>query len=142
MIPIQRTAGNARLRSRGLNGALKTLAADSPHRMADAMSKLNTIPGRALELATQVGETLRDRVPDKAIKWVETGAALGAVKTGSRLALRVVRRNPVMAAAAAAGAGLLWYAAHRRAKQAQEGPIEGSATRIEARRARARPAAA
>jgi hypothetical protein len=103
--------------------------------MATAMSKLHTLPGRALELATQVGETLRDRVPDKAIKWVETGAALGALKTGSRVALRVVRRNPMMAAAAAAGAGLLWYAAHRRAKQAQEGPIEGSATRIEAKRA-------
>lgn len=99
------------------------------------MSKLNDIPGRALELATQVGETLRDRVPDKAIKWVETGAALGAVKTGSRVALKFVRRNPVLAAATAAGAGLLWYAARRRAKQAQEGPIEGSATRIEAKRA-------
>jgi hypothetical protein len=99
------------------------------------MSKLNDIPGRALELATQVGETLRDRVPDKAIKWVETGAALGAVKTGSRIALKFVRRNPVMAAATAAGAGLLWYAARRRAKQAQDGPIEGSATRIEAKRA-------
>lgn len=34
------------------------------------MSKLNDLPGRALELATQVGETIRDRVPDKAIKWV------------------------------------------------------------------------
>lgn len=99
------------------------------------MSKFNDIPGRALELATQVGETLRDRVPDKAIKWVETGAALGALRTGSRVAVKFVRRNPVVAAAAAAGAGLLWYAARRRAKQAQEGPIEGSATRIEAKRA-------
>lgn len=98
------------------------------------MSKLNDLPGRALELATQVGETIRDRVPDKAIKWVETGAALGALKTGSRVATTFVRRNPVVAIAAAAGAGLLWYAARRRAKQAQEGPIEGSATRIEAKR--------
>ena len=99
------------------------------------MSKLNDIPGRALELANQVGETLRERVPDKAIKWIETGAALGALKTGGRVAVKFVRRNPVMAVAAAAGAGLLWYAARRRAKQVQEGPIEGSATRIEARRA-------
>lgn len=103
------------------------------------MSKLNDLPGRALELATQVGETIRDRVPDKAVKWVETGAALGVLKTGSRVATRFVRRNPVMAVAAAAGAGLLWYAARRRAKQAQEGPIEGSATRIEAKRATATP---
>lgn len=99
------------------------------------MSKLNDLPGRALELATQVGETLRERVPDKAIKWVETGAALGALKTGSRVATRFVRRNPVIAVAAAAGAGLLWYAARRRAKQAREAPIEGSAKRIEAKRA-------
>lgn len=102
------------------------------------MSKLNDLPGRALELATQVGETLRERVPDKAIKWVETGAALGALKTGSRVATRFVRRNPVIAVAAAAGAGLLWYAARRRAKQAREAPIEGSAKRIEAKRAGAR----
>ena len=101
------------------------------------MSKfsVNDLPGRALELATQVGETIRDRVPDKAIKWVETGAALGALKTGTRVATTFVRRNPAMAVAAAAGAGLLWYAARRRAKQAQDGPIEGSATRIEAKRA-------
>ena len=99
------------------------------------MSMMNDLPGRALELATQVGETIRDRVPDKAIKWVETGAALGALKTGTRVATKFVRRNPVIAVAAAAGAGLLWYAARRRAKQAQEGPIEGSATRIEAKRA-------
>ncbi len=98
------------------------------------MSKLNDLPGRALELATQVGETIRDRVPDSAIKWVETGAALAALKTGTRVATRFVRRTPVVVAAAAAGAGLLWYAARRRAKQAQEAPIEGTATRVEARR--------
>lgn len=98
------------------------------------MSKLNDLPGRALEIATQVGETIRDRVPDSAIKWVETGAALGALRTGTRVATTFVRRNPAVAVAAAAGAGLLWYAARRRAKQAQDGPIEGKATRVEARR--------
>ncbi len=98
------------------------------------MSKFNDLPGRALELATQVGETIRDRVPDTAIKWVETGAALGALRTGTKVASTFVRRNPVVAVAAAAGAGLLWYAARRRAKQAQDGPIEGKATRIEAKR--------
>ena len=102
------------------------------------MSKLNDLPERALEIAQQVGETIRDRVPDQAIKWVETGAALGALKTGSRVATRFVRRNPVIAVAAAAGAGLLWYAARRRAKQAQEGPIEGQSRRIEAKRAGAK----
>lgn len=96
---------------------------------------LSALPERALQLATQVGAGIKDAVPDKAIKWVETGAALGALKTGSRLAIKVVRRNPAMAVAAAAGAGLLWYAARRRAKQAQDGTIDGTATRIEAKRA-------
>lgn len=98
------------------------------------MNKLNDLPGRALELASQVGDTIRDRMPDRALHWIETGAALGALRTGTRMATRFVRRNPVIAVAAAAGAGMLWYAARRRAKQAQAGPIEGSATRIEAKR--------
>lgn len=101
------------------------------------MSKLNDLPGRALDIAAQVGETVRDRIPDQAIKWVETGAALGAIKTGGKVATRFIRRNPLVAAAAAAGAGLLWYAARRRAKQAQEGPIEGQSRRIQAKRAEA-----
>jgi hypothetical protein len=89
-------------------------------------------------LATQVGAGIKDAVPDKAIKWVETGAALGALRTGTRVATKIVRRNPAMAVAAAAGAGLLWYVARRKAKQAQDGAIDGSATRIEAKRASGR----
>lgn len=96
---------------------------------------LTTLPERALQLATQVGGGIRDAVPDKAIKWIETGAALGALKTGTRIATKFVRRNPAVAVAAAAGAGLLWYAVHRKAKQAENGAIEGRATRIEAKRA-------
>ena len=99
---------------------------------------LSTLPERALQLATQVGAGIKDAVPDKAIKWVETGAALGALRTGTRVATRIVRRNPAMAVAAAAGAGLLWYVARRKAKQAQDGAIDGSATRIEAKRASGR----
>ena len=98
---------------------------------------LSTLPERALQLATQVGAGIKDAVPDKAIKWVETGAALGALKTGGRVATKLVRRNPALAVAAAAGAGLLWYAARRRAKQAGQagnGAIEGKATRVEAKR--------
>lgn len=98
---------------------------------------LSTLPERALQLATQVGAGIKDAVPDKAIKWVETGAALGALKTGGRVATKLVRRNPALAVAAAAGAGLLWYAARRRAKQAEQagnGAIEGKATRVEAKR--------
>jgi hypothetical protein len=99
------------------------------------MNALTRLPERALELASQVGNGIKDAVPNRALKWVETGAALGALKTGTRVATRMVRRNPAIAVAAAAGAGLLWYAAHRRAKQAENGAIQGTATRVDAKRA-------
>ena len=102
------------------------------------MNTLTRLPERAMELASQMGDGLKDRVPDRAIKWIETGAALGVLKTGTRVATRFVRRNPVVAVAAAAGAGLIWYAARHRAKQAANGQgndaIEGKATRVEAKR--------
>lgn len=98
------------------------------------MYVLTSLPERALQLASSVGDGIKDAVPDRALKWIETGAALGALKTGTRVASRFVRRNPAVAIAAAAGAGLLWYAARRRAKQAENGAIEGTATRIEAKR--------
>lgn len=100
------------------------------------MSTIEDLPGRALELAAHVGEEIKSRVPDRAMKWVETGAALGAARTGAKVATKFVRRNPVIAVAAIAGAGLLWYAARRRAKQAEDGVIEGESTRIEAKRSR------
>lgn len=98
------------------------------------MSTIDRLPGRALELAAQVGEGIKSHVPDRALKWVETGAALGAAKTGARVATKFVRRNPAIAVAAVAGAGLLWYAARRRAKQVEEGAIEGQSRRVEAKR--------
>lgn len=100
------------------------------------MSLIERLPDRALQLATQVGEGIKSHVPDRALKWVETGAALGAARTGARVATKFVRRNPVIAVAAVAGAGLLWYAARRRAKQAENGAIEGQSKRIEAKRGR------
>jgi hypothetical protein len=98
------------------------------------MNTFERLPERALELASRVSDGIKDAVPDRAVKWVETGAALGALKTGTRMATRVVRRNPVIAVAAVAGAGLLWYAARRRAKQEASQPGEGRAKRIEAKR--------
>jgi hypothetical protein len=102
------------------------------------MSKLDHAQDRALQLIGEIGDGLRKRVPDKALQLIETGAALGAVKTGTRVATRFVRRNPVLAGAAVVGAGLLWYAAHRRAKRAEDGAIEGSATRVDARNGNAK----
>lgn len=98
------------------------------------MSRLEDLPGRALEIAGSVGDSIRNSVPDRAMQWIGTGAALGAIKTGSRVAGKFVRRNPLVTIAAAAGAGLLLYAVRRQQKKARDGAIEGSATRIEAKR--------
>lgn len=107
------------------------------------MTKLTSLPERALELASAVGDNLRHAVPavtQHAGQWLETGAKLGALKSGARVAGGFVRRNPVLIAAAVAGAGLLWYAAKRRARRAENGEgeaIEGQSRRIEARSTRA-----
>ncbi len=99
------------------------------------MSKLGTAQDRALELIGEIGQGIRKAMPGKAMNWVETGAALGAMRTGTRVATRLVRRNPVLAGAAVVGGGLLWLAARNRAKkQAADAPIEGTATRVEAKR--------
>lgn len=102
------------------------------------MNKLDLLPERALDLASQAGDALRAMGP-KASTLISTGAKLGALKTGARVGLAVVRRNPVIAVATLAGAGLLWYAAKRRASRAEnsEGTtIEGTARRVEARKSK------
>lgn len=98
------------------------------------MSRLQSLSGRALEIAGNVGDTLRNSVPDRAMKWIETGAALGALKTGGRTATKFVRRNPAITVALAAGAGLLLYAVRRQQKKRHDGAIEGRSTRIEAKK--------
>lgn len=103
------------------------------------MSKLESLSGRALEIAGSVGDSIKNNVPDRAMKWIETGAALGALKTGSRVASKFVRRNPAVAIASAVGAGLLLYAVRRQQKKARNGAIEGKATRIEAKKGTAKP---
>jgi len=100
------------------------------------MSKFSSLPERALDLVSQVGDNFKHMVPH-AGKWLEAGAKLGVLKSGARVASVFVRRNPVVTIAAAAGAGLLWYAARHKARQAANGnadPIEGSAKRVDARR--------
>lgn len=98
------------------------------------MINLTTLPERALQLASSVGDNIGNAIPH-ASKWLETGAKLGALKGGARVAGMFVRRNPAIAIATAAGAGLLWYAAHRKAQAERTAPIEGSSKRVEARRA-------
>lgn len=118
------------------------------------MSKFDDIAGRAADVASQVGNkaagfasdmgqrashlggNLKGRLPDAAVKWVETGAALAAARAGTRVATRFVRRNPALVVAAAAGAGLVWYAAHRQAKKrAEQAAMEGEARRISRKQA-------
>lgn len=95
------------------------------------MSRLSSLPERALEMVMQV-------VPESAGKMLQTGVALGALKTGTRVAGGMIRRNPAMAAAAAAGAGVLWLLARRHARRAEKGPIDSTSTRVEARRVNAK----
>ena len=97
------------------------------------MSKLEHAHDRALELIGEIRTGVRKAVPPRAMQWVETGAVIGAVRTGGKVASKFVRRNPVAITAAIAGAGLIWLVARQRAKRAEEGPIEGTAKRIEAK---------
>jgi branched-subunit amino acid aminotransferase/4-amino-4-deoxychorismate lyase len=104
------------------------------------MTRLTSLPERALELASVMGGNLKQAVPtmgQHAGKWLETGAKLGALKGGAQVAGRFVRRHPVLIAASVAGAGLLWYAAYRRKARANadDEAIEGNARRVDARRA-------
>lgn len=130
MIGIQPREGN---RSRCFDGAAPRLTSADCRRIfpMSPMSRFTSIPERALELAMQA-------VPEGADKWLKTGVALGTLKTGSRVAGSVIRRHPAMTVAAAAAAGLLWYLARRQAHRANHGPIDGGATRVEARRAGAK----
>ena len=82
------------------------------------MSRFSSLPERALQMAMLA-------VPHGASKMLQTGVALGALKTGTRVASSVIRRNPAIAAAAAAGAGVLWYLARRQARRVSAKPSGG-----------------
>ena len=111
------------------------------------MSKLTVITDRALERALELAHTAGDGLKSaggslrhfgpQASDWIKTGAAVGAVKTGSKVATKLVRRNPAVAiTAAAVGVGLLGYALYRKQqkKKAANGQmVDGQAKRINAR---------
>lgn len=102
------------------------------------MIKWHTLSGRALDLAEQVGDNMKMLAP-RAETLLATGAKLGALKSTARVAGLFVRRHPAVTVATVAGAGLLWYAAKRRARNAEQGEdrggraIEGRAKRVDAR---------
>jgi len=104
-------------------------------------TKLIALPERAVEMAGKWGGELLDlgsQISSRGEKWLETGAKLGALRAGTKVATKVVRRYPIVTVATVAGAGLLWYLARRKAKQAEDGDgraaIEGSSRRVDARR--------
>lgn len=110
------------------------------------MSKFSDISDRALETALDLvhqagdglrhaGSSARDLLPSrnsKAAKLFKSSAALGAVRTGGKVAGTFVKRNPVaVGAAAAVGVGLIGYAVYRKYKEKQGQPLNGSARRLE-----------
>jgi len=104
-------------------------------------TKLIALPERAVEMAGKWGGELLDlgsQISARGEKWLDTGAKLGALKAGTKVATKVVRRYPIVTVATVAGAGLLWYLARRKAEQAENGDgraaIEGSSRRVDARR--------
>jgi len=124
----------------GIITTINSTARDGAHEER-AMGKFDSYSDRVMDLVGQVGDNLRTALPDNAGKWLQTGAALGVAKTGTRAVGGIIRRNPAVVVAAAVGAGLVWYAVHRhRRKQAAQGQvIEGHARRVEARRAAPKP---
>ena len=95
---------------------------------------LESLPERTLSLVGQFGDGMKHMVAS-GDRWLDAGAKIGALKTGSNIALKFVRRHPAATVATVAGAGLLWYLARRRAQQAENGDASGDgARRVEARR--------
>ena len=97
---------------------------------------LESLPERTLSLVGQMGDGMKHMVAS-GDRWLDAGAKLGALKTGSNIALKFVRRHPAATVATVAGAGLLWYLARRRAQRAEDGDgeaIEGNARRVVAKR--------
>ena len=80
------------------------------------MSKFEALSDKALSLVGQAGDTLRQSIPTSAEKWLQTGAALGAARMGTRVAGGFLRRNPAIVAASVIGAGLVWVAARQLGK--------------------------
>lgn len=102
------------------------------------MSKFEELSDKAMSLVGQAGDSLRHAIPATAENWLKTGVAVGAARTGTKLAGGFLRRNPAIVAASAIGVGLVWVAArHYRKKKASEA-IEGNSRRIEASNAVAR----
>lgn len=96
------------------------------------MTKLSSLSDRALDLASAVGDNMKFMVPN-AGTLLSTGAKLGAIRTGAKVAGLFLRRHPAITIATAAAGGLLWYAAYRRSRDAELGNDSGGNRRRTAR---------
>ncbi|MBB1060027.1 hypothetical protein [Marilutibacter spongiae] len=111
--------------------------------ISDAVEQARHAAGRAADSAQAwAGSVGKSLSRTDAAKWLEAGLKIGALRTGARVVGGFARRNPAVAVATVAGAGLLWYAARRKMRERQalahgDGEaIEGQARRVEARKAK------
>jgi len=80
------------------------------------MSTVSRVSDIALELANQA-QTGGQKSGISAAEWLKAGAAIGAIKSGSRALGRSAQRNPktsVTAIAAVLGLGVIGYLVYRR----------------------------
>ncbi|PBJ84171.1 hypothetical protein CMZ84_06970 [Lysobacteraceae bacterium NML93-0399] len=98
------------------------------------MSKFEALSDKALSLVGQAGDSLRHAIPSQAEAWLQTGAALGAARAGTKLAGGFLRRNPAIVAASVIGAGLVWVAAREYKKRKANSAVEGTSRRVEPNR--------
>ncbi len=102
------------------------------------MSKFEELSDKAMSLVGQAGDSLRHALPSTAENWMKTGMAVGVARTGAKVGVGFLRRNPAIVAASAIGVGLVWVAARQYRKKKANGTIEGTSRRIEASNAAAR----
>lgn len=102
------------------------------------MSKFEELSDKAMSLVGQAGDSLRHAIPATAENWLKTGVAVGAARTGAKVGVSFLRRNPAIVAASAIGVGLVWVAARQYRKKKTNESIEGNSRRIEASNAAAR----
>lgn len=96
--------------------------------------KFEALSDKAVSLMSQAGDSLRDAIPGSAEKWMKSGLAIGAARSGTKLAGSFVRRNPAIIAASAIGVGVAWAIAYQYRKRKQSNAVEGSSRRIEPNR--------
>ena len=94
--------------------------------------KFEALSDKAVSLMSQAGDSLRDAIPGSAEKWMKSGLAIGAARSGTKLAGSFVRRNPAIIAASAIG--VAWAIAYQYRKRKQANAVEGSSRRIEPNR--------